>query len=263
MLTLVNTSGLEPVTTSEAKTHLHISSSSDDTYIGELISVARDQLESEYDLAIINATWDYNLDEFPAGRILQLPIQNIQSISSITYIDGDGASQAVTSSDYVLDKVLGRVEHVDTSSWPETDDRVNAVSVKFIAGYDLAFTASTDDTITCTAHGFSDGHRVRVKSTGTLPAGLSAATDYYIVSSATNTFSLATTPSGSAIDITDTGSAGAKHYLELTPFKVKQAILMLLSHYYANRESTSEMNIKDVPLAHEYLMKSTRREKFF
>jgi hypothetical protein len=72
------------------------------------------------------------------------------------------------------------------------------------------FTAATTDICTATAHGFQTGDRVRVSSTTTLPAGLSAATTYYVIYLTANTFKLATSDAnataGTAIDITDTGT---------------------------------------------------------
>lgn len=72
-------------------------------------------------------------------------------------------------------------------------------------GTDFTAVAATD-VITATGHGLSDGDRVFVDSTGTLPAGLSAHTLYYVISSTTNTLKLSLTSGGSAVDITDTGS---------------------------------------------------------
>ena len=72
------------------------------------------------------------------------------------------------------------------------------------------FTAATTDLCTAAAHGFQTGDRVRVSSATTLPAGLSAATTYYVIYVSANTFKLATTDAnataGTAIDITDTGT---------------------------------------------------------
>jgi hypothetical protein len=70
-----------------------------------------------------------------------------------------------------------------------------------------AFTAdASTDTITATAHGLSDGDLIRFESTGTLPAGLSTGTDYYVRDAATNTFKVSTTLGGSAVNITDAGT---------------------------------------------------------
>lgn len=62
------------------------------------------------------------------------------------------------------------------------------------------------DTITITSHGLTNGDPVQFSSTGTLPAGLSAGTTYYVINSATNTFKVSATSGGGAVDITDTGS---------------------------------------------------------
>ena len=74
-----------------------------------------------------------------------------------------------------------------------------------------AFTAATNDTCTLATHGLSDGQLVQVESTTTLPGGLSASTNYYLIATATNTFKLSLTAGGAAVDITSTGTG--THYL--------------------------------------------------
>lgn len=66
--------------------------------------------------------------------------------------------------------------------------------------------ASTD-VITSTSHGYADGTKVRVEAIGalSLPTGLAASTTYYVRDSTTNTFKLAATLGGSAIDLTADG----------------------------------------------------------
>lgn len=72
---------------------------------------------------------------------------------------------------------------------------------------------TTDDEITIPSHGLTTGLVGQLTSTGTLPAGLSLATDYYIISVDANTISLASSYAnaiaGTAVDITDQGSNGA------------------------------------------------------
>jgi hypothetical protein len=65
---------------------------------------------------------------------------------------------------------------------------------------------TTSNTITINNHGLTDGQVVQFSSTTTLPAGLSANTDYYVVNSTTNTFKVSTTFGGSAVDITSQGT---------------------------------------------------------
>lgn len=68
------------------------------------------------------------------------------------------------------------------------------------------FTAATTDICTLASHGLVNGDAVRLTTSNTLPAGLSLATTYYVIDATTNTFKLAATRGGSAVDVTDTGT---------------------------------------------------------
>jgi hypothetical protein len=70
------------------------------------------------------------------------------------------------------------------------------------------FTAATTDIITSNSHGYTGGERIRVSSGTTLPAGLSANTDYYVLKDTvtTNTFKVSATPDGTPVNITSTGT---------------------------------------------------------
>lgn len=70
-----------------------------------------------------------------------------------------------------------------------------------------SFTVATGtDIFTASGHGLSDGDEVFVTTTGTLPAPLAVDTIYYVRDATTNTFKLAETSGGTAINITTTGS---------------------------------------------------------
>jgi hypothetical protein len=67
--------------------------------------------------------------------------------------------------------------------------------------------AASTDQVTCNAHGFANGDLVVFTAlTGGAPLQLNRA--YYVVNAATNTFQVAATPGGSAIDITSDATAG-------------------------------------------------------
>lgn len=72
---------------------------------------------------------------------------------------------------------------------------------------DFTGVASTD-VLTSNSHGYSDGMTVALlaPTTGSLPTGLSADTIYYVRDATTNTFKLAATPGGTAINLTADGS---------------------------------------------------------
>ncbi|GEP42198.1 autotransporter-associated beta strand repeat-containing protein [Brevifollis gellanilyticus] len=66
--------------------------------------------------------------------------------------------------------------------------------------------AGTDYFTTYEGHGLANGVRVRLSSYGQLPAGLSAATDYYVVSSEFRGFRLSLTLDGPPVDFSNNGS---------------------------------------------------------
>lgn len=65
---------------------------------------------------------------------------------------------------------------------------------------------SLDQLIFATSPAFVVGDRIRVASTGSLPAPLSASTDYYVISVTSTAITLSTTSGGSVINITSAGS---------------------------------------------------------
>ena len=70
----------------------------------------------------------------------------------------------------------------------------------------VSFTAdASTDFLTSASHGLVDTQIIRVSGSD-LPSGLSASTDYYVRDKTTNTFKLATSSGGTAINIADNGS---------------------------------------------------------
>lgn len=90
--------------------------------------------------------------------------------------------------------------------------QVTASVVPFVGG-----TASevdpTANSVTIPAHGYLTGTKLQLTSTGTLPAGLSTSTDYYVILVDADTIKFATTQAnalaGTAVDITGYGTSGA------------------------------------------------------
>ena len=77
----------------------------------------------------------------------------------------------------------------------------------FSAAANSTFTAATTDVITSTGHGLVNGDKVTLTTTGTLPAGLTTETGYFIRDANLDTFKLSSiNPYRTAVDITDNGS---------------------------------------------------------
>lgn len=66
------------------------------------------------------------------------------------------------------------------------------------------------DTINATAHGLANGNKVQFSTDGTMPAGLSENQDYFVITSAANTFQVSLTSGGTAVNFTDNGTGTHK-----------------------------------------------------
>lgn len=131
-------SGSEKVVTlAEMKTAGRISTSSEDSYIEELIEVAISEAEIYTCRKFITQTWKYYLDYFPDE--IELPIGKTQSVTSIKYKDANGAEQTLSRDDYQtnLVKDLAIIKPAPSVlSFPTTQsDRLNAVWIEFVVGY--------------------------------------------------------------------------------------------------------------------------------
>jgi len=61
-------------------------------------------------------------------------------------------------------------------------------------------------------HSLDSGDKVQFKTGGSLPTGLSVATDYYVINAGTDTFQVSTTPGGSAVGLSG-GQSGSHTFL--------------------------------------------------
>ena len=136
-LTISSAPAAEPITAAEAKTHLRVSHSSDDLYITALRKAARHQAEAFLNRSIITQTWVYSLDDFPMGGIIEIPRPTLQSVSSITYKDGNGTSQTLPTTVYGVktSDFPGFVYLKDGQSWPPVYNEPLNVEITFISGF--------------------------------------------------------------------------------------------------------------------------------
>ena len=134
---------VEPMTTAEAKTHLQENLATWDAYIDTLILTARILIEEELGRSLITQTKVMYLDSFPIAQTIMLPQSPAQSVTSVSYVDTDGASQIWASSKYALDAKSrpARLYLAYNESYPTTRTIENAVTITYVAGYG---TASTD-----------------------------------------------------------------------------------------------------------------------
>lgn len=151
----------EPISTSDAKTHLRVDGSSEDTYIDALVKSARRMSERFTGRALITQTWDLWLDEFPSisrlsnddwwdgvkqgpithvddtRRFIEIPKPPLQSIVHLKTYDEDDNESTFASSKYFVDTISdpGRLALNEGEVWPTDLRPTNAINVQFTSGY--------------------------------------------------------------------------------------------------------------------------------
>jgi uncharacterized phiE125 gp8 family phage protein len=128
----------EPITTAEAKAHLRVIGSVDDTMIDALVKACRLIAENDLRRSLITQTWTKTLDEFPDA--IELAYPPIISVTSVKYYDTAGAQQTLAPALYALDAQSepGWIVPAYGEAWPDTLATINAVEVIYDTGYGAA-----------------------------------------------------------------------------------------------------------------------------
>jgi len=144
-LSLVTAPSSEPVTLDDQKAHMRLDGDEDDAYVGSCITAARQWIEGQTKRAIMDQTWDYGIDyiwpvKHGAHRI-DFPLNPIAAQGSpetvtITYIDADGASQSLASTQFIIaNRTHGSyIVPAYGVSWPAVRWQPDAITLRFVAG---------------------------------------------------------------------------------------------------------------------------------
>ena len=127
-----------PVSLTEAKAHLKVDISTDDTLITNLI-IAATQLSEEYTNrffinTVINQTCTTFLD------LKQLYKSKVVSVTHVKYYDSDNTLQTLASSNYVVNNQFepAQINLVVDGIFPDIADRIDAIECKYTVGYGAA-----------------------------------------------------------------------------------------------------------------------------
>lgn len=137
-MALVMTSGpaCEPVTLQDAKAHLRIDHASEDVLISSLILTSRLHIESALDLALIDQTWTLQLDAWPGGGSLDLPLSPLKTVSAVRVKNAAGGTTTIAPQSYIVDAASRPARIVfEPGSQPRAGTRAAGIEVVFTAGF--------------------------------------------------------------------------------------------------------------------------------
>jgi uncharacterized phiE125 gp8 family phage protein len=132
-LELTSPPSIEPVSLAEAKAHLKIDTTDDDTLIERLIAAARTRAEWHTGRALITQGWTLWRDAWCDP--LALPLPPLRAVASLKIYGCDDTEHVLDSADYTVDLAGGRIVLKDGIAPPADLRRINAVAVAFAAGY--------------------------------------------------------------------------------------------------------------------------------
>ena len=138
-LSLTTAATLEPVTIAEVKGQSRIFTEDEDFWLDTKVVEAVRRVADYASKALMTETWTLKLPSWPASGKIVLPRPPLQSVTSITYLDTDGASQTLSAALYTVNTASepGTIVPAYGESWPSlrTQDGVHAVTIVYVAGH--------------------------------------------------------------------------------------------------------------------------------
>ena len=140
---LITPPAAEPVTVEEARAHCRIDGNHDDELLYILTRTARETAEFYTGRSFVSTTWETRIDQFPEAAFPSLYIDKapLLSVTSITYIDGNNATQTLSANNYLVIADTGpysqpgRIVPAYGTSWPSARGYTDDVRVRYVAGY--------------------------------------------------------------------------------------------------------------------------------
>lgn len=130
----------------DARRHLRIDTAAFDGEIEGFIASAIAAVDGPRGIGIcmVTQTWRLTLDRFE--RFITLPLGPNVAVTSVQYVDADGAVQTVSSGDYqvLADRDPAVLSPTYGTCWPSTRCELGAVRITFTAGFGAAADVPAD-----------------------------------------------------------------------------------------------------------------------
>lgn len=227
-LALVTPPAAEPISLAEAKRHLEEEQTHNDVLITALITKARQIAEAKQGRALLTQTYDLWLDAWPDKDYIALPMSPLQSVTYVKYYDTADNEYEFAVTDYFVDdkSLRGRVHLGYSKTWPSLTLRpINGIVVRFVVGY-----AAYSGTVSTAGVAVTRVSGDLFNTAWTAGTVIVINKVPYVVASVT---------SGSALTLEATAGtqSGVVYKANDVPQTTRQAMLMLIAHFYENREA--------------------------
>jgi len=138
--TLLTPATQELITIEQAKKQLRILHNNEDDVIEFKLLAAIAKFQEFTGRVISPSTWQLSLDKFPKDGIIEIMRCKVIEVIEIKYKDTKGNEQTVDSNNTILDNASepARLSTAHSFNWPDTSKEINAVKIKFRAGYENA-----------------------------------------------------------------------------------------------------------------------------
>ena len=135
------------LTLDDAKRQLHVTTDSDDDLITSHIKAATQLLENRTNRCFVAQTRLLKMRTFSdpryvIGRTIRPSRSPIKSVSSISYVDSEGTTTTLPSSDYTtsIGDQPGEITEAYNATWPATRNTANDVTITYVAGHSTVST---------------------------------------------------------------------------------------------------------------------------
>lgn len=139
VLQLITPPTTEPITLAEAKLHLRVDGTDEDSLITAQITAAREAAENFMGRSIISQTWRAVLDAWPTSDVVELKRPWVRTIAAVRYIDVAGTQQTLANTEYRLvdrgEHDFGRLQPAFGKSWPGVRSDAGVVEIDFVSGW--------------------------------------------------------------------------------------------------------------------------------
>lgn len=183
-LELVTGPTSDPVSLAEAKAHCRIDDSHEDGLLAGYILAARELVENDTSRRLVTQTWRAYFDrawpKYFDGRCYRtgivLPLPPLQTVSSITYVDTDGATRTLASDQYRVSRYghRGLIEPAHGVTWPDVRPQLDAITVEFVCGYTRIPEPIRHAMLLLIGHFYENRESVSVGNMNELPFGVDA-----------------------------------------------------------------------------------------